>query len=59
MKSAPGYEPTPRRVGRRSAEKELAAAERLTFYAARRLSEADGTDERVRADQRARMRSAF
>jgi hypothetical protein len=38
---------------------ELAAAERLKFYAARCLSEADGTDERVRADQRARMRSAF
>jgi len=38
---------------RQGAEKELAAAERLKFHALRRRSEADGTDERARADQRA------
>jgi hypothetical protein len=38
---------------RQSAEKDLAAVERLKFYARRRTSEVDGTDERARADQRA------
>jgi hypothetical protein len=38
---------------RQSAEKELAAAERLKFHALRRRSEADGTDELAREAQRA------